>query len=202
MSGLFLSEVRIVDIYGNEISAVGTESGRALNIYQTGIDKGGQIHFHVNNLTVGTYLFILIDISDTENYNHAGINYAHLEHREIGVTCDNQGDFTADVVFIENVSTTGANEYVWDHWSGDKDTGNNIDDHIVLFPVGPHLVSSKFTTHNAVFSDDWKSSVSLPSTTSPGQPNVYPGNGDVALRVNVTSGTVKGFKVNLGYHSH
>lgn len=195
-------KTRVVDQYGNQYGSISTESGLSVPIYQANRADGGAIHFHVENLSVGVYLFILVDISDTENYNHTVTNYVHLEYCDFSVVCDVNGEFVADVVFIEDATSSGATEYIWDHWHGAKDTGNTFKEQSVLFPVGPELVSSKFTTHQIGSVADWKNDVLLPSTLDPATPEVYPGDGDICLRVTVTAGNIKAIKINLGYHSH
>ena len=193
---------KIVDVSGNTIGSISTESGRSIPVYQANRADGGAIHFHVNNLGVGTYLFVLVDISDTDNYNHTLTNYAHLEYCNFSAICDVNGEFVAQAAFIEEVTETGAQEYVWDHWQGAKDTGNTFNDPNFLFPVGPELTSNKFTTHQSGQSTNWQSDVLLPSTLTPLTPGVYPGDGDIVLKIVVTAGNIKALKINMGYHSH
>lgn len=194
---------RTDDGFGNPIASVDTESGRALNIYQTVNVGSVGTHMHVEDLSVGTYLFIVVDISDTVNYKHAGgVNFAHLQSLSFGITCNVQGAWAASFGFIENVTATGSTVYVYDHWRGDKDTGNNVQISNTSFPAGQQMSSNYLATHMIVSSDDFKSNVLSRSTISPDVPDTYPGNGDLFIKLVVTSGTVEEMKINVGYHSH
>lgn len=184
------------------VETANTASGEALLVYQTSIQGGVEIHFHVNNLTVGTYKFILIDISDVTNYKHlGGTEYAHLEREDVSVTCDINGAWVATIGFLENVTPTTSDEFVYNHWQGSKDTGNRLEHVLNSFPVGQQMNSQYLTSHSTG-QNNYTSSVQVASTLSPDAPDTFPGDGDVYLSVNVTSGTVEELKINLGYHSH
>lgn len=195
-------KTQLVDAAGNAVPTVLTESGRAIPVYQTDRTDNGYVHFHVENLTAGTYYFIIVDISDTENYNHTATGYAHAENFNIEVACDVNGDWKVEAAFIEDVSSTGSRFVVWDHWERNKDTGNFLDKAGDLFPIGPHLTSPKVTSHQSSITTDFRSNIPVPSTLDPSSADIYPGNGDVVLKVVVFGGTVKSLKFNFTYHSH
>lgn len=196
-------KAKLFDGLGNAMSSVLTESGRALNVYQTASNGSVGTHLHVENLGTGTYTFILVDISDTANYKHnGGVNFAHMQSYEFGISCDTNGEWSASLGFIEDVTTSGSTEYTQDHWSGAKDTGNDMQVTSNQFPVGPQMNSDYLATHKIVLSTDFQSDVQARSTIGPDSPDTFPGDGDVFLKLAVTNGNVKELKFNIGYHSH
>lgn len=123
-------ECTIIGTDGETVGTINTESGKALNVYQTASSGSVNIHFHVDNLTStpGIYRFILIDVSDTINYKHTGgTNYAHLQTEEVSVKCDINGEWSASIGFLEEVTPTTSKEYVQNHWRGSKDTGSGLE---------------------------------------------------------------------------
>lgn len=195
-------KTQLVDGMGNVVQTVLTESGRAIPIYQTDRTDNGYIHFHIENLTAGIYKFVIVDISDLVNYNHGNAGYAHAESFDLEVLCDVNGNWKLDAAFLEEVTDINSRFVVFDHWARNKDTGNLLEKTVYSFPVGPHLHTSKLTSHQQSITTDFQSDVAVPSTLNPLLANVFPANGDVVLKLVVAGGTVESLKFNFTYHSH
>lgn len=194
-------KTQLVDSNGLSLGMVPTESGNSAPVYQTDRPDSGMATFHREDLPVGIYPFVLIDISDNVNYNHTLTNYAHLHLREFDILCDINGAWSLQLGFIKNVTASGSDLYVYRQWMGAKDVGNALKDKFISFPVGAALRTESFTT--AVDTTTYfKSDVAVPNSLSPITPTVLPDNGDVVVLLTVTGGNVLEFFASVGYHSH
>ena len=194
-------KTQLVDSNGLSLGMVPTESGNSAPVYQTDRPDSGMATFHLEGLAVGIYPFVLIDISDNVNYNHTGTSYAHLHLREFDILCDTNGAWNLQLGFVKNVTTAGADLYVYRQWMGAKDVGNALQDKFISFPVGAALRTESFTT--AVDQTTYfKSDVVVPNSLSPITPSVNPDDGDVVVLLEVTGGNVLEFFASVGYHSH
>lgn len=194
-------KTQLVSASGSVLGMVATESGNASPVYQTDRVDSGMASIHLENLSTGTYPLVIIDISDNVNYNHTATNYAHLHLREFDIACDINGAWELAFGFIQNVTSAGADFYIYKQWQGSKDVGNHLHDSFVTFPTGVALRSQSLTTMPTV-ATDFKSNVLVPSSRSFYIPDVYPDTGDVVFLLSVTGGTVLEFSAVVGYHSH
>lgn len=196
-------KTQIVDQYGVPYGSISTESGNARAVYQTNRTDAGSLHLTLHDLAIGSYKVIIIDISDTENYNHTETGYCHLEWHDVRIISDSVNtEWELSFGFLEEVGVDGSKFYQFNHWSGSKATGNNMDTSLMLFPAGPHLHSSKFTVAPPSITADFKSDQQERSVLSPLVANMAPGPGDVAMMLDVVDGPVKELKINMGWHSH
>lgn len=195
------NKVQIQDPNVPDQLALVDENGRIAVVQHAHPDTGA-IHFHIDGLTVGTYRFILIDISDITNYPHANTTYAHVEWVEIQVDSNNTGAYSVSLGFLENVNGDNGDRYIIKHWSGSKTVGNQllIFEHMV--PAGWRMQSGRILTHAISVNDaNYQTDVNLPSSIDPSAPDTPSGDGDVITEIIVTAGEIN-IAIDIGYHSH
>lgn len=182
-------------------SPIKTEDGH-LSVIPHAHGDSSTIHFHVDNLTTGTYKYILVDRSDLTNYHHLYENELHMEWIEIEVDSDNTGEYFVSWGFLDNVDASGGDRYVIDHISGSKTAGNSIHIHKNFGIHGPVMDPNKVTTHNISVADtSYQTDVNLPSTLDPTSANTPSGTGDIVVEATIISGSVN-LAITFQYHSH
>lgn len=134
--------------------------------------------------------FIIIDLSDTTNYNHVATNYIRFDWLRITADAASNANYAIDLGFLENVDNTNGDFYSIIDFNSSKNTGNTISQFLNYGSKG-HKCKSTFHTvkvdaNNTAFQTD----VNLASTLDPSTANVPSGNGDVALKVTVNAGSV------------
>jgi hypothetical protein len=179
-----------------------TLNNRVIHVVPHAHSDQGTIHFHMEDLTAGTYRVIVIDISDTDNYPHTKTDYVHLEWLEIEVDGDVIADYQINLGYLENVDENNGDRTVIKHWSGTKTAGRSIREFITVSPNGWKMKSDFHTTHMKSLNDtNYQTDANLVSTLDPTTADTPSGNGDVVMEIVVNAGSIN-MSFETSYHGH
>jgi hypothetical protein len=159
-------------------------------------------HFSSGPITA-TQNYILVDISDTTNYKHVNTGFLHWEWLRIFSEVSANANYKVEVGYLSNVDATNGDFSVLYIAKGDNVVGRVVNEFLPYAPAGPRA-SDTYAVTSTRYVDDtaFQTDVNLRSTIDPTGTAATPsGNGDLAIRITVTAGTVD-LSVNLGYHSH
>lgn len=171
-----------------------------LDVVQHAHPDNGWLHWESPSLGIGTHYAILVDISDAANYPHVKEDWPHIEFMRIHVDSDNNGAYTLDIGFIEDIDGTDAEFYSIININGSKQLGNQKDINIPFYPNGVKC-SSEHVATQASTDPNINTGTPLPSTLNPGTANVIPGNRDLIVKIVVVSGNIIA-GIDAAYHSH
>jgi len=161
----------------------------------------GTSHVHLHTNISASASFILIDLSDTINYDHLFSNYITLDNLFINIDADNQADYIVNLGYLKDVNTTGGTFVHLIGVNGDKVAGKSKELTYNPFPNGPRMQNGFVTTSDILISSDYASTNPLPSTLDTTTSNVFPSDGDVVLRVTRNAGSFN-LAVTMGYQSN
>jgi hypothetical protein len=182
------------------INVLNIDSNGRAEITQHAHADQGNLHFDVVLSEGGE--FILIDLSDTNNYPHSNLNYIHLEWLRVQIDAGAGANYELEFGFLENVDENNSNLYIFEHIKGTQQTGTSKELFFNYYPNGGQLRSQKLVTHDARIDDEtFQNDQNNKSTLNPSTANVAPGNGDFVLLVTRNAGTID-VVVGASYHSH
>lgn len=190
-----------VILYGSNGLPMEVNSEGRADVVQHAHPGNGVFHFKADDLTASQD-FILIDISDTINFPHVETGYVHLEWFAYEVDASNNAAYELSLGFLENVDGTNGDFCEVYHIGGSKASGQTKDVVLPFYPNGPRMVGGSLITSTTVQNDTaFQTDVNLASIIDPTTPNTPSGNGDVVLRVVITTGTIT-ISMNGAYHTH
>jgi hypothetical protein len=193
------NKVQIIDPNTPAQIATVNPEGR-LDVVQHANPDNGTIHFHVEGLTAGTYRYILIDISDNNNYPHVKTGFAHIEWLDIQADGNIVANYLISLGYLENVDANNGDRVVFKHWSRTREAGNLLDDQVINYPNGWRCKSLYHTTHDKSLNDiNYQIDVNLPSTLDPFTTNTPSGDGDITLEIVVNAGIIN-VALDISYH--
>jgi hypothetical protein len=149
-------------------------------------------HLNVNSLTTGTTYIKVVDLSDIFNYKHENTTEVSLEWLELQTDVSGLSEYEICLGFLKNVTDVSGDFVCIKSWHEEKTVGSSILENINFNHPG---VTCSESNINSV---DITSSVSDLSDTSTCISTLFPaggdtsgfGNGDLVLKVNITTGTV------------
>lgn len=146
--------------------------------------------------------FILIDISDTTNYNHGSTSYVHLEFLRVSVDASATADYAVEIGYLDNVDDTDGDFHPIFGIRGNNTVGVIKEIIEPFYPNGPKChtggtVGSRVSSNDTAFQTD----VNLASTLDPSTVDTPSGNGDLVLRATISAGTVS-ILTEFSYHTH
>ena len=170
------------------------------DVVQHAHPDNGTFHFTSAALS-SSQDFILIDLSDTTNYPHTNAGYIHIEWLRIHADADTTGSYNVEVGYLKNVDATNGDFVVIADLNLTKLTSTPNDTFFPYYPNGSRCIEG--STVGGVQTNDtgFQTDVNLASTLDPSTKDTPSGDGDLALRVTVTSGTIT-VSVEGSYHTH
>lgn len=174
----------------------------SLSVLQHSHEDQSTVHFYASAI-VASQDYILVDLSDTTNYGHDNTTIIHLDWVcwDIDASTTPAAAYMVGWGYLDNVDATDGDFFNYHHVVGTRTAGLLQENCIIIHPNGWLGNGQHATGHKSLNDTAFQTDVNLASTLDPTTTDTPSGDGDIALRITVTAGTIDP-TISAGYHTH